>query len=53
MILQSNVSKKAKESDVFNVYINETDTGNYMYQELGEFNKDETYDSIQHNMNCN
>lgn len=51
MILQSNVSVKERESDVFNVYINETDTTNY--QELEEFNKAETYDTTRHNVNSN
>lgn len=51
MILQSNDSVKARVSDVFNVYINEIDTT--FYQTLGEINKAETYDTIQHNMNCN
>lgn len=51
MILQSIDSVKARESDVFNVYINEIDTT--YYQTLGEINKAETYDTIQQNMNCN
>lgn len=45
----SNISNKARERDVSNV--NETSTSNY--QELREFTKAGTYDTIQHNWNCN
>lgn len=41
----SNISNKARERDVSNV--NETSTSNY--QELREFTKAGTYDTIQHN----
>lgn len=45
----SNISNKARERDVSND--NETSTSNY--QELREFTKAGTYDTIQHNLNCN